>query len=323
MDKTEEIIKSIIDDLARLEFIISKRNKLNFYDINIIAESFIANLLNAFWGCKLINLNTSDKNIPSIDLGDDGSSLAVQVTSSKHSRKIQKTLDKFINNEFDKKYKTLKVFIIREKQQSYDHVDTSKLPTFSVKEDILDFNSLIQTLPSIHERLQDIRNVLDRELKKTDVELNALQQDDQSVLEVYRSVFDRPALQDSFCIEGNFVAFEKALTDLISLLNSGEVNGRFLTKSRFKLLNINLREDMNSLYQKIRILRNQYKTYVALGEIKPESNYAKFKSPNTVKAFDFLRQDIINHLNLSLKNNGIKELKGVDNPKHLFSHLQD
>jgi len=180
MDKTEEIIKSIIDDLARLEFIISKRNKLNLYDINIIAESFIANLLNAFWGCKLINLNTSDENIPSIDLGDEGSSLAVQVTSSKHSRKIQKTLDRFIKNEFDKKYKILKVFIIREKQQSYDHVDTSKLPSFSVKKDILDFNSLIQTLPSIHERLQDIRDVLDREVKKNNVAINALPQDGRS-----------------------------------------------------------------------------------------------------------------------------------------------
>lgn len=105
MDKTEEIIKSIADDLARLEFIISKRNKLALYDINIIAESFIANLLNAFWGCQLKNINTLDKNIPSIDLGDDAGSIAVQITSSKHLKKFKRRLIDLLKTDLIKSIK--------------------------------------------------------------------------------------------------------------------------------------------------------------------------------------------------------------------------
>lgn len=311
MDKTRQTIDQIIENLTRMQLLLKNHSRLKLYDLNIIAEGFIANLLNAFWDTNLRNLNHEDKNIPSIDLGDDQARIAVQVTSSRSSKKVQKTIDKFIQYGFKNKYDRLFVFILADKQKSYSSVDTKCLSSFNENDNILDFGSLIDLLPLNINKLSAIKQVLDNEVTQNDPELKAFSHSDQDVLEIYKRFFNRPALQDPFRLEGDYRAFEYALTELIELLNTGCVKNKRHTKPYCAIKNYELKNSIENLYHNIRGLRNLYKEHVLSGEIDPNQKYTNFKNQDKVRVFDILRQDIIDSLNKELANFNLSQLHGV------------
>lgn len=57
----ELYLKNIVDSLALLSSQVSVRNAINLYDINIVAESFYADLLNLIEDINLKNVNTIKK----------------------------------------------------------------------------------------------------------------------------------------------------------------------------------------------------------------------------------------------------------------------
>jgi len=68
--KREEQIKKIARYFSVLSNEIDHLNSLNLYDINIVAETFFAHLLNLIFDLNLVNINNIAKNATAIDLVD-------------------------------------------------------------------------------------------------------------------------------------------------------------------------------------------------------------------------------------------------------------
>jgi hypothetical protein len=88
--------------------------------INHVSETVLIPLLSEIYNCKnLKNLNSINANYPGVDLGDEKSRIAIQVTSTPDSTIIKHTLEKFIAYKLYEKYDRLKIYIIAEKQKKY------------------------------------------------------------------------------------------------------------------------------------------------------------------------------------------------------------
>lgn len=111
----EKYINEITKQLAWISTTVELLDSLNLNSINVHAESFFCGLLNTVFGYQLHDLNATEMNYTSIDLGDEKNKIAIQVTSEKTSAKIRKTLDKFVENEYYQKYDRLIIFIIGNK----------------------------------------------------------------------------------------------------------------------------------------------------------------------------------------------------------------
>ena len=162
----EKYLKEINENLAVLSVRIEYDNKIRFTDLNISAESFYKDFLNLIYGYKLKDINIETINSPAIDLGDEASSLAIQVTSDSTSTKIKDTIKKFIENKLYKKYKTLQFYIITSKQKKYNtRFDTKGHFIFEPQKDILDNKDLIKNIRErALEKIKQIRDFLEKEI---------------------------------------------------------------------------------------------------------------------------------------------------------------
>jgi hypothetical protein len=88
---------------------------------------------------------------------------------------------------------------------------------------------------------------------------------DRDALIEYRAWFDRPALQDSLQGCGYYAGFVAALDELISLVNTGAVSGKAMTKRRSDFEDEQWRESLERVYHAIRELREFYRTMVRSG----------------------------------------------------------
>jgi len=90
-------------------------------DILRISQTILVPILSEIYGYRdLRNLDYTDqRNYPSVDLGDDYSRIAIQVTASRDAEKIKETLRRFIKHGLYDKYERLVIYIISEKQASY------------------------------------------------------------------------------------------------------------------------------------------------------------------------------------------------------------
>lgn len=175
----QKYIDEVIESLNILRQEITSKSKLNLTDGNIHIEKFLCGLLNICYGYNLINLNKEIMNYPGIDLGDEELKLGFQVTSTKTSTKINDTLRKFIDNKCYEKYKSIKFFIVTEKQDSYKiSVDYSDKVIFNWEEDIIDFDDLFfhlndkdtDILKDVHTYVnREVTNVFNSFYKKIDV----------------------------------------------------------------------------------------------------------------------------------------------------------
>lgn len=79
-------------------------NALDFYDINRISEGTSAKLLNLLYDYQLKDLNKIKPNYPGIDLGDQDSGIAFQVTSQANAAKILHSLQIFTEKDYIKAF---------------------------------------------------------------------------------------------------------------------------------------------------------------------------------------------------------------------------
>lgn len=167
MLKREGYIKRISHILASLQADIRLRGLVNLYDSHIIAEDFMASLLNIVFGYQLENLNYIHKNQPGIDLGDSTHGIAFQITAERTRGKIQKTIDQFVEKGLYREYPQLRFFILQEKQRRYSPFNTRDSVSFNSKEHILDFGDLIQQIrASETEKLEEIVRFLEQEIRE-------------------------------------------------------------------------------------------------------------------------------------------------------------
>lgn len=146
MDEREANIKEIIHELALWERKLGLLSSVNLNDFNLISEHYSKELLNIVFNYKFINANSERSNFASVDLIDRDNHTAVQVSSTKTSAKIQKTLNAFHDNKLFIDYNRLIFFVLGKKQRSYTGLKIPDGMIFNVNTDIIDFDDLIKVI---------------------------------------------------------------------------------------------------------------------------------------------------------------------------------
>jgi hypothetical protein len=134
---------------------------------------------------------------------------------------------------------------------------------------------------------------------------------DFEALKEYRATFDRAALHDSLESCGNYKKFAEALGYLISLINSGAVQGNVVTKRRADFEKIEWRTALEELYHKIRELRGLYTSLVKSGEIDENKCTCGFKRNSMYHVFESKKQGIIDQLNAILTEANLPRIRDV------------
>lgn len=148
MSNREIELKTISDEFALWELRLQNLSSMNLFDAHNLSEDSICELFNNIFNYNLINLNTIDVNFPAIDLGDLKNSICIQVTSTKTSNKIQKTIDKFIENNLHTQYSELFIVILGKKQKKYHSLKINDNILFDYKSQILDFRDILNLIRS-------------------------------------------------------------------------------------------------------------------------------------------------------------------------------
>jgi len=161
----------IIDELSAIGAQVKMRNRVGFTDLSVFCETFFRDVLNCLLDVSFTNLNEDRSNEPGLDLGDDKSGLAVQVTSTADSKKVNATLSK-ITPEQKKTYNKFIVLSICGKQQKYslDANLTSEL-RFS-KKDVWDMNTLARKTVGLEiDKLESLHRLVRANVAKVRIEL--------------------------------------------------------------------------------------------------------------------------------------------------------
>jgi len=90
---------------------------------------------------------------------------------------------------------------------------------------------------------------------------------DESLVRFYAQCFDRPAFQDPFMVEGSMEAFDRAMEDTITAINTGCLRSRdggVLSQARGKsfLTNPEWRDAMDTVVDMVRAIRSRYEAAV-------------------------------------------------------------
>lgn len=196
--------ENIRTNLLILKEEITTNNKLGYTDINKSVEDFFGEIFNILCGYKLTNLNKEQINYPGIDLGDINKSIAFQITAEKTSKKVEHTLQEFIENRHYDKFSALKIFILDDKQKSYTiTANYSAYFVFDIDKDIIDYPYLLKV----------IRNISTE--KKS--ELNSFIQNELPYGKAIKYSITEIDKKDIINLKEGFASWQKTLTDYFSI----------------------------------------------------------------------------------------------------------
>lgn len=122
---------------------------LGHTDINVISESVLRDLFRIVFSLPgLRNLNHERRNFPGLDLADDATGVAFQVTATPDLAKVKETLETVLRAGLEAKYPRVRIYVITEKQASYslsaiDAVTQGRL-TFDAGTDVLDYRDVLR-----------------------------------------------------------------------------------------------------------------------------------------------------------------------------------
>ncbi len=225
------ILDQIIEIIVREKEFIEKKSKLGLFDDNKHWENIIRNLLNDCLGYELENLNMDKSNYPGIDLGDRSNGIGIQVTTTKTSAKIKNTLEKMMKERVYEDFKSLKVFILGDKQDSYS-IDMQPYEGkihFNIDEDIWDFQDLLKFLNNMNAtELANILSFLQEECGKG--EKSQKEDSELAAMTIINYLNDIKRWIEDIAVEGRayteFYVLEdanKLCADVVTLLSTQEV----------------------------------------------------------------------------------------------------
>ncbi|MCW9034079.1 MAG: SMEK domain-containing protein [Rhodospirillales bacterium] len=233
-------IGQLVDDLALISHQVDNRCRLGHFDLNRMLEDFFRDVLNLSMGTNLDNLNNERLNEPGIDLGDEQSKVAFQITSQSNAAKINKTLEK-ITDEQLLKFNQFYVLVIGAKQKSYkvDIVQAQRVG-FLV-ENIIDINDLCKLAITLHPlKLQELHSLVAKEVLRVRVELELPESDGTFATNLYDHIEGIPEITLSNAtkfynddnVHGIFSSLEEAKAGLdafaIKLSNLPRISREFL-----------------------------------------------------------------------------------------------
>lgn len=106
----------------------------------------------------------------------------------------------------------------------------------------------------------------------------AMESNDKELLRFYSQCFDRPAFQDPFETEGSMEAFDRAIEDTITAINTGTLrsrDGTILVQSKGKsyLSSYEWRKKMDTIVDLLRAIRSRYALAIQNGQINIGSEH--------------------------------------------------
>jgi hypothetical protein len=168
MNQQKSLIR-IAELLARFKIQTILLNSNAQLDINIVAEDILIPILNIAYGCNLKNAKYSenDTKFPALDLLDKTNRIAFQITSTADIKKARKTIEGIVNNNFQTQFDTFYIYIITQKQNSYDKTvfETASKGLFTFTEkNILDERDLLQKVASLsYDEILEVENLLEKQ----------------------------------------------------------------------------------------------------------------------------------------------------------------
>lgn len=204
--RREEIIKNIIGMFTRFSDKVLFENAVGFLDINKSAEPLFMGVLNRVYDLQLKNMNSIQRNYPAIDLGDEGSGICYQITSSGTNDKYKHTLEKYKEKKLDDKFRELRFLLIGENNI------TKKDP---------DVRTKVFTLKSL---IQDIDEMPDRDLEEFEQYFSIQMNENRQSSSILPVPLLAPNNSDSY---ENFLSYHKidgeerddAIADIRDFLN--------------------------------------------------------------------------------------------------------
>jgi len=142
----QDHITAITDGLAFLSRKVEIANSVNLTDINVVAEDFYREFLNLLLGYDLVNINAICPNTVSIDLGDKGRRIAIQVTSTSDIAKTRKTVESFIRKKLDQDYDRLIILnLVKRSQHREKTIGEPGKFELDTRNDMWDYRDLAKT----------------------------------------------------------------------------------------------------------------------------------------------------------------------------------
>lgn len=249
-------IGQIIDELSSVTEKVRNRAKLGLTDIHVHLEDFYRNILNITLSLNLKNLNQEKKNSPGLDLGDETEGIAFQVTGTKSSSKINKTLEKAAGQLA--KFPKIKILTLQNKQGSYSIEEKLAKPFSFTEDDIWDVNSVLNKIMYLEiDKLQMLSELISRELARVTIELEIPDKDGKYQTNIDKYVENIP--KERFNGVSAYFDFHSS-KDEPSDLTEKE------TESDLKLL-------INTLKKLPRITRQFYSMIYSRGEWRDTEKY--------------------------------------------------
>ena len=157
---------------TRMAFYVSNlriSNDRDYFDENKEAEYFFCKPLSLLFDADVTNANSERRNFPGIDLADKKKGICFQITSTNTKKKVQHTLDEFLEHKLDEEFDRLIVLIVTldtppkcaglRFKQEFD---------FDVKRDVWNISRLVQEFAELpadkRGLLQAFSDYLDQEL---------------------------------------------------------------------------------------------------------------------------------------------------------------
>ncbi|MGE6992889.1 SMEK domain-containing protein [Pseudomonas sp. NPDC047961] len=175
------LIGQIIDEFSAVSEQAKLRNQLGLTDLSVFSENFFREVINITKGYSLKNTNEDRSNEPGVDLCDGIARIAIQVTTSKTSEKVKKTL-KNITPDQIQNFERFVVLVVGEKQGSYQAVaealkdrSASGIPaelSFDTSADIWDLVDLARDAMGLEfSKLQSLHRLIQEQMAKVKIEL--------------------------------------------------------------------------------------------------------------------------------------------------------
>lgn len=288
----DEMIRTVTDGLKWLVFKLDGRSAARLYDLHVVSEDSVKDLLNCLRGLNLENLNKGGVNFPAIDLGDKARRLSFQVTSEKSASKLQGSLDTFHRHKLDTDYDQVFFLILGKKQKKYSTVRSARI-TFDPKRHVLDIDDVIREASALRDlQLDNIVAII----KAAGLEVPRPQDSDEQAFRKLHSNFNRDALKHSWRQEGKYPRFEVALEELTELLGQGTLCGQRITKPIYQFAP-DLYKDLTAIKDALSELRAMYYKHVNTNEIRPADNIAFFKDAETPIRLNAAKLKIIEAVN--------------------------
>jgi hypothetical protein len=289
----DNLIRNIADGLKWLVHQLDGRSVARLYDLHIVSEDSVKEILNCIRDLQLENLNRDGMHFPAIDLGDKARRVSFQVTAEKGASKIQGCLNTFQKHKLEQDYDQVLFLILGKKQKKYSTIKSGVI-AFDPTRHIIDVDDLIREASMLGDvQLAHLAKII----QDAGLSVRAPQDSDEQALRKIYFHFDRDALKHRWQQEGRITGFEVALTDLMELLGKGSIQGKQITKPAYLFSDPKLSMELSALKGALGNLKAAFNERVNSHEIRPGDEFVFFKDRQAAETMNAAKLRVLQEMN--------------------------